>query len=111
MDLFGGIEAGGTKFVCGVGTGPDDLVRTEFPTTDNPRETIAGAVSWLRERAAGKLRCVGIAAFGPLDLNRSSATYGYITSTPKPGWANYDIRGAVADALGVPVNIDTDVNG
>ena len=102
--MFGGIEAGGTKFVCAVGTGPKDLrARAEFPTT-SPEETIARAVAFFREH--GPVAAVGIASFGPVDLKA-----GRITSTPKPGWANTDFAGTVRRALGVPVGFDTDVNG
>jgi fructokinase len=110
MSLFGAIEAGGTKFVCGVGTGPEDLETVQFPTT-SPEATLQGAVDFFRERAAGKLRAVGIASFGPIDLHTDSPTYGYITSTPKEGWRNLDIVGAIGRALDVPVGFDTDVNG
>lgn len=107
--MFGAIEAGGTKFVCAVGTGPEDLAVTQLPTT-SPEATIASAVTFLKERARGQLQAVGIGSFGPVDLCRSSPTFGYITSTPKPGWQNYDFAGAVRSALGVPVGFDTDVD-
>lgn len=110
--LFGGIEAGGTKFVCAVGSGPDDL-RNEirFPTT-TPQETIGRAIAYFQEQAqAAPLAAVGIASFGPVDLQPGSPTFGYVTSTPKPGWAFADFAGAVQRALGVPVGFDTDVNG
>jgi fructokinase len=110
MHLLGGIEAGGTKFVCGVGTGPDDLVTTQFPTT-LPEETIGKAVDFLRALGGDRLMAVGIASFGPVDLHRDSPTYGFITSTPKLAWQNTDLAGAVARALNVPVGFDTDVNG
>jgi fructokinase len=111
--LVGGIEAGGTKFVCAVGTGPGDLVRARVATEGDPHRTLRQVTDWFRaQRArAGRLDAVGISSFGPVDLNPASATYGYITSTPKPGWAHFDIVGAVAAALDVPVGFDTDVNG
>lgn len=113
MEFFGGIEAGGTKFVCAVGAGPDD-VRQEirYPTT-TPAESIGRAIDFFRAvRAQGAmLRAVGIAAFGPLDPNPASATFGYITTTPKPGWARTDFVGPLRAALGIPVGFDTDVNG
>ena len=108
----GGIEAGGTKFVCAVGTGPDDVrAETRFPTT-TPEETIGRAVAFFREQEAihGRPAAIGIASFGPLDPNPASPTFGYITSTPKPRWANVDLAGAIRSALGVPVGFDTDVN-
>lgn len=110
MDVFGGIEAGGTKFVCGIGTGPDDLTTIRIPTT-SPEQTVDQAVRWFREQSGAALRAVGIASFGPVDLHPGSPTFGFITSTPKLAWQNYDLAGAVSRALGVPVGFDTDVNG
>ena len=113
MELFGGIEAGGTKFVCAVGTGPEDIVdEIRFPTT-TPEETIGTAIDFFRGAVAkgATLRAVGIASFGPVDPNPASPTFGYVTSTPKPGWANTDFAGPVRAALGAPVGFDTDVNG
>ncbi len=111
--LYGGIEAGGTKFVCAVGSGPGDVrAEVRFPTTD-PDETIGRSIAFFQEQIAerGPLTAVGIAAFGPLDPNPASPTFGYITTTPKPGWANADLGGRIRQALGVPVGFDTDVNG
>src|ERR1700685_1975042 len=110
--LFAGIEAGGTKFVCGVGTGPHDLVTTRIPTT-TPEATIAAAVDWLRSEAANwlrtrgkpgahRLRAAGIASFGPVDLDPASPAWGHITTTPKPGWRDFDFAGAVHRALSIP---------
>jgi fructokinase len=106
--MLGGIEAGGTKFVCGVGSGPGDLRTTQFPTT-LPDETIAQAIAFFR-REASEVQAVGIGSFGPVDLDERSPTFGSITSTPKTGWANVNIAGAIAAALGVPVVLDTDTN-
>jgi fructokinase len=110
--LYGGIEAGGTKFVCAIGSGPDDvLAEASFPTT-TPAETLERAVQFFR-KAAGrkKLLAVGIASFGPLDLDPASATFGHITTTPKAGWLQVNIMGMIGDALRAPVFMDTDVNG
>lgn len=113
MSLYGGIEAGGTKFVCAVGTAPED-VREEirFPTT-SPEACIRQSIAFFEamRTAHGPLAGIGIASFGPLDPNPASPTYGYITTTPKPGWAHTDLAGPVGRALGVPVGFDTDVNG
>jgi len=106
--MFGAIEAGGTKFVCGVGTGPDDLTTIQFPTT-SPDATLAQAIEFLRKQSGGELRAVGVGSFGPIDLHSRSLTFGYVTSTPKVGWQNYNLAGTVRDALGVPVGFDTDV--
>jgi fructokinase len=112
MPLYGGIEAGGTKFICAVGSGPDDLrASVQFPTT-TPDETIARAIAFFEEQAAHTpLAAVGIASFGPVDPQPASPTFGYITTTPKPGWAHTDFGGRVGRALSVPVGFDTDVNG
>ncbi|HMG99809.1 MAG TPA: ROK family protein [Terriglobales bacterium] len=107
--MFGAIEAGGTKFVCAVGTNPDDLKLAQFPTT-SPQATTASAIEFLREQSDGELDAVGIGSFGPVDLRLNSPTFGYITSTPKSGWQNYDFAGVIGAALGVPIGFDTDVN-
>lgn len=109
MALYGAVEAGGTKFVCAVGTGPHDLRSvTRFPTT-TPGETLSRVVAFFREQPE-PVTAVGVGSFGPVDPNPASPTYGYVTSTPKPGWRNADVRGAIQGALGVPVGFDTDVN-
>lgn len=108
-NMFGAIEAGGTKFICGVGTGPADLKTTEFPTT-SPEVTLARAIEFIRAESCGELKSVGIGSFGPIDLHRTSLTFGYVTSTPKAGWQNYNLAGTVRDALAVPVGFDTDVD-
>src|SRR5579884_792359 len=107
MSLFGAIEAGGTKFVCGIGTGPEDLRTERIPTT-TPDETIRQAVEYFRAQPA--IDAVGIGSFGPVDLHRDSPTFGHITSTPKPGWQNVDLGGEIRRALGVPTGFETDVN-
>jgi fructokinase len=106
--IYGGIEAGGTKWVCAVGTGPDDLQQTvTFPTT-HPEETIARAADFFNGN--GKLTAVGIGSFGPIDVQRTSPTWGRITTTPKPGWADTDLVAALRAALDLPLAFDTDVN-
>jgi fructokinase len=110
--LFGGIEAGGTKFVCAIGSSPGDLrAETRLPTT-TPAETLGGAIQFFRDQATlhGPLAAIGIASFGPIDPKPGSPTFGFITSTPKPGWGNTDFAGAIGRALNVPVGFDTDVN-
>jgi fructokinase len=110
--LYAGIEAGGTKFVCVVGAGPDDVrAQARIPTT-SPEATLREALEFFRAQHSqqGPLTAAGIASFGPVDLDPVSPTYGFITSTPKAGWAQTDIVGPVRQALGVPVRFDTDVN-
>jgi fructokinase len=109
MDLFGGIESGGTKFVCGIGNGPDTLEVASFPTGD-PAESLQQAITFFRDFAGRRLTALGIASFGPIDLERTSPTYGYITTTPKTAWRHVDIVGILTRALAVPVAFETDVN-
>lgn len=112
--IYGGIEAGGTKFICAVGTSPKDLLVKRFATS-TPKKTINEVITFFKpyvsEETPRRLTALGIASFGPLDLNKESPRYGYITNTPKPGWKNVNLAGIIKDALGIPVIIDTDVNG
>jgi fructokinase len=106
--IYGGIEAGGTKWVCAIGSGPDHLSETvTFPTT-TPEETLARAAAFFSRN--GALAAVGVGSFGPLDVRPGSATWGHITTTPKPGWANTDLVAGLRLSLDVPVTVDTDVN-
>lgn len=108
MARYGGIEAGGTKFVCAVGTGPDDIAeRVRIPTT-TPEETLGSVRAYFSEH---DVDAVGIATFGPVETRRSHPSYGRITTTPKPGWEGADLVGAVRSVADVPVAIDTDVTG
>ena len=109
--LVGAVEAGGTKFVCALGTGPLDIrARTRFPTT-TPEETLGRTREFFATAAReGALRGLGVGAFGPADVDPTSEGWGRITSTPKPGWSDTDVVGPLRRALGVPVAFDTDVN-
>jgi fructokinase len=111
VSLFGGVEAGGTKFVCAVGTGPGDLrARIEFPTT-SPEETIGRVLEFFRAHSSReRLSAIGIGSFGPIDVHARSPHFGYITSTPKAGWQNVDLAGPLRRTLKLPVGFDTDVN-
>jgi len=111
--LYGAIEAGGTKFVCAVGTGPDDLRdEVRFPTT-SPQETLDRALKYFTDaqKTHGPLAGLGIGSFGPVDLDEASPTWGYITATPKPGWADTSVAAFFRKKLEIPVAFDTDVNG
>lgn len=109
--VWGGIEAGGTHFVCAIGTGPDDIREECRLATSSPEETIGHTIDFFRShRQHHPVAAVGIASFGPVNLDESSPTYGHITSTPKQGWANTDMVGAVRRSLHLPVGFDTDVN-
>jgi fructokinase len=110
--LYGGIEGGGTKFICAIGTGPEDIRgRVQFPTT-TPAETIGKARDFFQHYIQRvPLKALGIVSFGPLDLDKRSPTYGYVINTPKAGWTDVKLVGTFQDALKLPVAIDTDVNG
>lgn len=105
--ILGSIEAGGTKFVCALGNENGEIIeRAEFPTT-TPSETLKKVIEFFGGK---KVDGIGIGCFGPIDLDKTSETYGYITSTPKPNWANYNIVGEVKKHFDVPIVFDTDVN-
>jgi len=105
--ILGALEAGGTKMVCAIGDETGRIIdRCTFPT-ETPEITMPQMISWFKDY---NIEALGIGTFGPADLNPASKTYGHITTTPKLAWANYNIRGAFAKALHVPVGFDTDVN-
>ncbi len=105
--LYGGLEGGGTKFVCAVGSGPDEIIEEiRFPTT-SPDETLGRAIAFFQKYS---LSAIGLAPFGPLDLNPASATYGSITATPKPGWSGTNLVSAFRHAFDFPLAFDLDVN-
>lgn len=105
--MLGGVEAGGTKFVCAVGDETGKIAdRIQIPTTVPP-ETIPQVIAFFQKY---KIRAIGIGSFGPIDVNPGSATYGNITSTPKPGWKDYPFVHEIKNALSVPVGFNTDVN-
>jgi fructokinase len=109
--IYGGIEAGGTKFICAVGTGLGDIRTTARIPTTTPEETLGRAIAFFKEQSQrDHLAAIGIGSFGPVDPNPASPTFGFITTTPKPGWAHTDFAGTVRRALSVPVGFDTDVN-
>ena len=105
--MLGAIEAGGTKFVCAVGDEQGKLVdRIQIPTTV-PEETIPEVIGFFKKYS---VIAIGIGSFGPIDVNRESPTYGYITSTPKTGWRDYPFVQALREAFSVPIGFNTDVN-
>ncbi len=110
--LIAAIEAGGTQFHCAVGTGPGDLRLTKRFSTMAPHETLREMVDFFESaaRQLGQFGAIGFGSFGPLDLSERSDTYGYIMSTPKPGWQFTDVLGPLRDCFHVPIGFDTDVN-
>ncbi|HET8613622.1 MAG TPA: ROK family protein, partial [Sphingomonas sp.] len=109
---FAGVELGGTKCVCVLAYGPGAVIdERRVPTTD-PAETLAAIERVLDEWRDGPgFAALGLACFGPLDLDRDSPRYGFITATTKPGWRDTDVAGRLARRYAVPVAIDTDVAG
>ncbi|KQU57128.1 ROK family protein [Rossellomorea marisflavi] len=105
--MLGAIEAGGTKFVCAVGDEQGTIIdRVQIPTT-LPEETIPKVIEFFRKHP---VKAIGIGSFGPIDVNRESASYGNVTSTPKVGWKDYPFVQAIKEAIPVPVGFNTDVN-
>lgn len=112
--LIGAVEAGGTKMVCAVGTGPDDLRdEVRFPTS-SPEECLPQVIdyftTWQAEHGQ-QVSAIGYGTFGPCDPHPDSPTYGWVTKTPKPGWTDTDVVGPLTAAFSVPIGFDTDVNG
>ncbi len=107
MALYGALEAGGTKMVCAIGDEKGNILeRISIPTL-TPAETMPAMIEFFRSHP---IEALGVGCFGPIDLDKNSATYGYITTTPKLAWAQYPIVSEFEKALGVPVGFDTDVN-
>lgn len=107
--LFGSIEAGGTKFVCAVGNESYKIIeKVQFPTT-TPDETIEKTIAFFKAFET-ELKGIAIGSFGPIDIDPDSKTYGYVTTTPKANWANVDLLGKIANAFDVPFYFTTDVN-
>lgn len=113
LNMYAGIEAGGTKFNCIIAEDPQNiLVETRIPTT-TPHETLTKVVNFFLEESLSRkitLKSLGIGSFGPLDLNKRSTHYGCITSTPKTAWQNVNIVKELEDRLHLPIDLDTDVN-
>jgi len=111
--LLAGIEAGGTKFVCGVARSPTDILKSVTIPTTTPLQTIALVESFFRAASAefGPISALGVASFGPLDLDPASPAHGSITTTPKAGWSGFNLMAALVAALNCPAAIDTDVTG
>jgi len=110
--LVAGIELGGTKALAVLTRGPTVVARTRIPKTD-PRTTLDALSSQLSEWAArgNEFEAIGIGSFGPVGLDPRRSDFGHVTTTPKPGWRNADVRGHFAQRFDVPIGFDTDVNG
>ena len=108
MAIIAAVEAGGTKFICGIGTEDGKVIeRVSFPTT-TPEETMKKVIEYFKDK---KFDVMGVGSFGPIDPVKKSETYGYITKTPKPYWSDYNMIGELKKHYNVPIEFDTDVNG
>lgn len=106
--LLGAIEAGGTKIICGIGNEKGELLEKIHFETLMPEETMPKIIAYFSDK---KIEALGIGTFGPVDVNPSSSTYGYILDTPKAGWSMYPFLDEIKKHIHVPMMIDTDVNG
>lgn len=106
--IFGALEAGGTKMVLAIGNEHGEILEQTSIPTETPDITMPKIIDYFKTK---EIKALGIGSFGPIDLNRQSASYGFITSTPKLAWANYNIVGTIKEALQIPIGFDTDVNG
>ncbi|MCK4608796.1 MAG: ROK family protein [Gammaproteobacteria bacterium] len=112
MQLYGGIEAGGTKFVCAIGDNTGKILERARIDTTVPEDTMPKVIDFFQQiHAKTPLAAIGISSFGPVDLDIKSPTYGYITTAPKSGWDQFDFVGTLKAALNLPIGFDTDVNG
>lgn len=104
---IGAIEAGGTKFVCGIGNEHGEIEDAISFPTDRPEVTLGKVISYFKDK---QVSAIGIGSFGPIDISPHSSTYGYVTTTPKPGWGNFNFLGTMMREFSVPFGWDTDVN-
>ena len=108
MAIIAAVEAGGTKFICGLGTEDGKIIdRVSIPTT-TPEDTMKEVIAYFKDK---KFDVMGVGSFGPIDPVKESGTYGYITKTPKPYWSDYNLIGELKKHFNVPMEFDTDVNG
>lgn len=110
--LFGALEAGGTKMVMAVGDENGRILEQKTIPTTTPEETMPQIIEYFKEKIREKgIVALGVGAFGPVDVVKASTTYGHILNTPKLAWKQYNLAGTLEKELGIPVGLDTDVNG
>lgn len=109
MEIYGAIEAGGTKFVCAVGNAALEIIeKVSFPT-ETPQKTMAAVIDFFNQYKK-ELKSIGVGSFGPIDIQPNSAEYGYITTTPKLDWQYVDFVGLLKRHFAIPIAWTTDVN-
>jgi fructokinase len=110
--LIGAIEAGGTKFVLALAREDGTLLTHTFIETRTPDLCFPDVADFFRQASVthGPIAGFGVASFGPIDIDPASPAYGTFTTTPKPGWSGARFQD-VLNQFGVPVVVDTDVNG
>ncbi|MCR5108771.1 MAG: ROK family protein [Lachnospiraceae bacterium] len=106
--MYGALEAGGTKMVCAIGDENGRILEQVSIPTLKPENTMDKIIDYFKDK---DIKALGVGCFGPIDPDKKSKTYGYITSTPKDGWRDYNIVGVLKEALNVPIGFETDVNG
>lgn len=105
--IIGGIEAGGTKFVCGIGNEKGEIFETISFPTEAPDITLERSIAFFKDKG---VEAIGVGSFGPINMDQKSPKYGFITTTPKPGWSDFDFLGTLNKEFRVPLGWDTDVN-
>ena len=105
---LGALEAGGTKMVCAVGDETGKIYEQVSIATETPEITIPKLITYFENK---KVDALGIASFGPVELDRKADNYGYITTSTKLAWRNFDMVGSFQKVLRCPIGFDTDVNG
>jgi fructokinase len=104
---IGAIEAGGTKFVIGIGNEHGIVEDRISIPTERPEPTMVKVIQYFHDK---QVDAIGVGTFGPINIDPTSPQYGHVTTTPKPGWSGYDFLGALKKHYDVPFGWDTDVN-
>jgi fructokinase len=104
---IGAIEAGGTKFVVGIGNEQGVIEERISIPTDRPEPTLSKVIAYFRNK---RVDAIGVGTFGPINIDPTSPQYGHVTTTPKPGWSGFNFLGALKQQFDVPYGWDTDVN-
>jgi fructokinase len=111
--IYGGVDAGGTKFLCAIGRTPTEIDKVRSIETTSESETLGEVAKFFNDWLAdgNELASIGVASFGPLERDPHAPNYGKLCNSPKRGWEQADIGGFISRSVPVPLKIDTDVNG